>query len=337
MRMADDKYFLTYNQQMRKLRNDKKIVCSGSSHKRILIRAGYFNIINGYKNPFVCGTDSNGNHIYISNTSVDQMYYLKQFDDELRSFLLRYITQVEEEVRTLTGYRFDKCNDDGKIAWYDTNAYNPKHSLQNKMNTISSAYSELSKSHLDYVKFYMENHKQIPTWIMLKVVNFSTFISVLQYSKTDVTHSICQLYGMSDINNLPNVKLLIGSLHWMRKVRNSCAHNERIYCLCRDRDKFHKNSGRIKEQYICNLRPAYTRDSCQRIFDLIVYFKYYLPNAEYKIFISKLYNMLSDLQQHIQPNAFEYVRSKMGIRNLNDLYILRDMSKDDIDYNKFDK
>ena len=39
MRMADDKYFLTYNQQMRKLRNDKKIVCSGSSHKRILIRA----------------------------------------------------------------------------------------------------------------------------------------------------------------------------------------------------------------------------------------------------------------------------------------------------------
>lgn len=337
IKMSDDKYFLTYNQQMRKLRNDKKIICSGSNHKRILIRAGYFNIINGYKSPFVCGTDNDGNHIYISNTSVDQMYYVKQFDDELRSFLLRYITQVEEEVRTLTGYQFDKCNDDGKIAWYDTNAYNPKHSLQNKMSTISSAYSELSKSHLDYVKFYMENHKQIPTWIMLKVVNFSTFISVLQYSKTDVTHSICQLYGMLDINNLPNVKLLIGSLHWMRKIRNSCAHNERIYCLCRDRDKFHRNSGRINEQYICNLRPAYKRDTCQRIFDLIVYFKYYLPNSEYKTFISKLYDMLSELQQHIQPNAFEYVRGKMGIRNLNDLNILKDMPKDDIDYNKFDK
>ena len=335
--MSDDKYFLTYNQQMRKLRNDKKIICSGSNHKRILIRAGYFNIINGYKSPFVCGTDNDGNHIYISNTSVDQMYYVKQFDDELRSFLLRYITQVEEEVRTLTGYQFDKCNDDGKIAWYDTNAYNPKHSLQNKMSTISSAYSELSKSHLDYVKFYMENHKQIPTWIMLKVVNFSTFISVLQYSKTDVTHSICQLYGMSDINNLPNVKLLIGSLHWMRKIRNSCAHNERIYCLCRDRDKVHRNSGRINEQYICSLRPAYKRDTCQRIFDLIVYFKYYLPNSEYKTFISKLYDMLSELQQHIQPNAFEYIRGKMGIRNLNDLNILKDMPKDDIDYNKFDK
>ena len=335
--MPNDKYFLTYNQQMKKLRNDKKVICNGSDHKRILVRAGYFNIINGYKNPFISGTDASGNHIYIQNTSVDQIYSVKQFDDELRSFLLRYITQVEEEVRTLTGYRFDQCNDGGRIPWYDINAYNPKHSLQSKMNTISSAYSELSKSQLDYVKFYMENHKQIPTWIMIKVVNFSTFISVLQYSKTDVTHSICKLYDMFDINNLPNVKLLIGSLHWMRKVRNSCAHNERIYCLCRRSDKQRKSSGRILEQYICSIRPSYKRDPEQRIFDLIVYFKYYLPNSEYKVFINTLYNMLVKLQHYIHPNAFDNVRGQIGIHDLQDLIILRDLPKKDIDYNKFGK
>lgn len=32
--MNDDKFFLTYNQQMRKLRNDKHISCAGSSHKK---------------------------------------------------------------------------------------------------------------------------------------------------------------------------------------------------------------------------------------------------------------------------------------------------------------
>ncbi len=47
--MLDDKDFLTYNQQMRKLRNDKHINCQGSAHKKILIRSGYFNIVNGYK------------------------------------------------------------------------------------------------------------------------------------------------------------------------------------------------------------------------------------------------------------------------------------------------
>ena len=92
------------------------------------------------------------------------------------------------------------------------------------MTVISNAYSELSKSRLDYVKFYMDNHKQIPTWIMIKVINFSTFINVLSCSKTDVSHALCKLYGLEDDNGLPNVKLLTGSLHWMRKIRNYCAH-----------------------------------------------------------------------------------------------------------------
>lgn len=51
--MKNDKFFLTYNQQMRKLRNDKNIICNGSLDKKILVRAGYFNIVNGYKNPFI--------------------------------------------------------------------------------------------------------------------------------------------------------------------------------------------------------------------------------------------------------------------------------------------
>ena len=53
--MNEDKLFLTYNQQMKKLRNDKHIECNGSMHKKILVRAGYFNIVNGYKTPFVSG------------------------------------------------------------------------------------------------------------------------------------------------------------------------------------------------------------------------------------------------------------------------------------------
>lgn len=321
---------------MRKLRNIKKIDCNGSKHKTILIRSGYFNIINGYKNPFICGTDSNGDHVYISHTSIDQLYMVKKFDESLRSLLLRYITQIEEEVRTLTGYKFDECNDNGNIAWFDTNAYSPNSTLQNRMNTISSAYSELSKSRLDYVKFYMRNHTQIPTWIMIKVVNFSTFIDVLKYSKKVVLHSICVLYGMLDENELPNVKLLIGSLHWMRRIRNSCAHNERIYCISRSADKYGA-SGRIYEKYLRLLRRSYCRDTDQRIFDLLVYFKYYLPNQEYAYLMDELYNMLLKLETKLQPNAFGYIRGKMGIKSMDDLLRLKEFPKDEINYNKFDK
>ena len=334
--MADDKNFLTYNQQMRKLRNDKKINCTGSKHKKILIRAGYFNIINGYKTPFTCGTDNNGNHIYLPDTNIEQLYEVKKFDDSLRLLLLNYITQVEEEVRTLTGYKFDQCNENGKIPWYDTNAYSPTSRLQNRMNAISSAYSELSSSQLDYVKFYMENHTQIPTWIMIKVVNFSTFINVLRYSKTNVTHSICKLYNMLDAKGLPNVKLLIGSLHWLRKVRNSCAHNERIYCIHQSQEPRRNNSGRIIEGYISALRQSYSKDTDKRIFDLLVYFKYYLPDNEYQQMMTQLQNMLKHLQSTITSNAFENIRGQMGIKNISDLDILKNLSKPAIRYNSFD-
>lgn len=333
--MNDDKYFLTYNQQMRKLRNDKQIQCHGSSHKKILIRAGYFNLVNGYKNPFISGQDSNGRHSYIAETSISQLQSVKKFDDHLRSFLLRYITQVEEETRALAGYKFDECNDSGTIPWYNTDAYSPNKSLQDKMGVISKAYNELSKSQLDYVRFYMENHKQIPTWIMIKVVNFSTFIDIIRVSKMSVSHSLCNLYGLVDENGHPDVKLLIGSLHWMRRIRNSCAHNERIYCLTR-RQEPRGRSGRILEKYFRLLRRGYSRDLDQKIFDLILYFKYFLPKNEYKQFISELKNMLLELKSKIHPHAFEYIRGQMGIKDLSDLDILLSLPKDEIEYNKFD-
>lgn len=334
--MSEDKLFLTYNQQMKRLRNDKNIDCTGSIHKKILIRAGYFNIVNGYKTPFVSGLDPHGNHIYISGTSISQLQAVKQFDDQLRSFFLKYITQIEEETRALTGYKFDECNENGKIPWYNTNAYSPNKSLQEKMSVISKAYNELSRSQLDYVKFYMDNHKQIPTWIMIKVVNFSTFIDIIQYSKIDVSHSLCHLYGLEDEQGRANVKLLIGSLHWMRKIRNACAHNERVYCLNRKNNP-KGNSGRILEKYFCLLGSGYSRNLDQKLFDLIIYFKYYLPKNEYKQLVTDLKNMLDNLSSKIHPHAFEYVRAQIGIRNLSDLDMLINFPKDDIEYNKFDK
>lgn len=216
--------------------------------------------------------------------------------------------------------------------WYETNAYSSSATLQSKMNTISSAYSELSKSRSEYVQFYMKNHEQIPTWIMIKVVNFSTFIDVLHNSKTNVTHAICKLYSMYDDNNLPNVKLLIGSLHWLRRVRNSCAHNERVYCIHQTQARNNSASGRILDPYYTQLPTSYSRCTEKNIFDILVYFKYFLPTEEFTPMIIELKNMLIELQNTLQTNAFDNVRGQMGIKNLNILDALIALPKSKITY-----
>ena len=182
----------------------------------------------------------------------------------------------------------------------------------------------------------MDNHKQIPTWIMIKVVNFSTFIDIIRYSKIEVSHSLCSLYGLEDENGRANVKLLIGSLHWMRKIRNSCAHNERFIAFLAKKIHVANLVGFLKN--ICVLLVLVIRGIWIRKYLTWLYISsYYLPKIEYKQFISEFKNTLTDLQTKIHPHAFEYVRGQIGIRNISDLDLLIALPKDEIEYNKFDK
>lgn len=270
--------------------------------------------------------DSKGTNIRqiakATRISATTLYSIIQKNSNIRfNFALRLANELEINM-----------ND----PWYETNAYSSSATLQSKMNTISSAYSELSKSRSEYVQFYMKNHEQIPTWIMIKVVNFSTFIDVLHNSKTNVTNAICKLYSMYDDNNLPNVKLLIGSLHLLRRVRNSCAHNERVYCIHQTQARNNSASGRILDPYYTQLPTSYSRCTEKNIFDILVYFKYFLPTEEFTPMIIELKNMLIELQNTLQTNAFDNVRGQMGIKNLNVLDALIALPKSKIEYHKFD-
>ena len=323
-----DKDFLTYNQQMKHLRDDKHIKCNGTPDKIILCRYGYFNLVNGYKNPFVSGKNpTTQKHIYYANTSIEHLNYVKTFDDDLRMLLLKYIVKAEEEVRTFTSYKFDEINQHGKLSWYQIEAFDTNRDIKKVVGFISKAYSEISRSELDYVKFYMANHKVIPTWILTKVINFSTFIDLVEYSKTRVKDSLCVLYDIKDKRGHNNYKLLVGSLHWMRKVRNACAHNERLYSISR-------TNGRILDSYFSLLPSSYSSTLQQKIIDLLVYLKYYLCTEDYIKLITELKQMLLELQSHIFYNAFENVRASMGIKDISHLDLLLSVSKD-IDYNKF--
>ena len=302
--------------------NQKRILCTGTEDKIILCRVGYFNLVNGYKAPFTTGKDSNGHHIYLPGTSIQHLNALKEFDDELRMILLKYITKAEEEVRTFSAYKFDELNKKGSVSWYQINAIIPFISPWG-----SKAYSEISRSQLDYVKFYMENHKVIPSWILTKAINFSTFIDFVNFSKPGMKNALCQLYNLVDSRGYNDYKLLIGSLHWMRRVRNVCAHNERVYTV-------NRNKGRLIEKYLKTFPSSYQSEREQRLIDLLFYLKYYLDTKDYENMVCSIKLLLDDLESKIHSNAFAKVRAEMGIKDVKHLDILFENTKI-IEYNKF--
>lgn len=310
------KKFLSYNQQMKHLRDTKHMSCKGSSDKEILCRNGYFNLINGYKTPFVQRIDSSGQKIYFPNTSIQELYSLKAFDEELRLLLLGCLTKAEEEVRTFAAYKFDEANNKGNIFWFDTNAYDPNRSITDVVKIISTGYGEISRSELAYVKHYLGEHHSIPTWVYFKVIRLSTFITTLTLCKPIVCESLCKLYGMEKANGNPDIKLLISSLQFLRKIRNACAHNERVYDISRP-------NGRIKEKVLLSMRSVYQRSREQKVLDCMIYLKYYLDPKDYKKTIDSFYELVKNLESNISKNAFDRVRARLGFKNLNDILFLK--------------
>lgn len=102
--------------------------------------------------------------------------------------------------------------------------------------------------------------------------------------------------------------------------------------------KNNPNKGKIKEKYIQKqLRKSYSRESEKRIIDLLVYFKYYLPDKEYKNMMEEIQVKLEKLKDLVQPNAFDNIRGQMGIKSLEDLEILKNLPKKAIKHHSFDK
>ena len=80
-----DKPFMTYEQQINKLHNDKKLEIQDIDYAvKLLKEHSYFALISGYKKPF---KDKNG--FYKIHTRMEDIYALYVFDDELRTVFLK--------------------------------------------------------------------------------------------------------------------------------------------------------------------------------------------------------------------------------------------------------
>ena len=85
------KPFLTYDQQLDKLQNEKKLqIHDRTAAKEILKNIGYFSLIGGYKTPFI----NPMTRIYQNNASFEDVVALYQFDLSLRELVFKYLCEI---------------------------------------------------------------------------------------------------------------------------------------------------------------------------------------------------------------------------------------------------
>ena len=216
------KPFLTYDSQLDKLQNEKKLVITNHEKAlQVLKDIGYFSLIGGYKSPFI----NPMTRIYENQTSFEDIYALFQFDQALRELIFKYLCQIEQKMRQLISYNFCKVHGEQQAKYLDAaNYHNIPQNMPslNKLLDILKYQATKNKEH-PYILHQRTVYNNVPLWVLINTLTYgqiSYFYTLLPF---DIKSNISKEF--------PSVKehVLEKYLKILTLFRNVCAHNERLY------------------------------------------------------------------------------------------------------------
>ncbi len=215
------KPFLTYEEQIKKLTDEKNLIIDDTENAVKLLRENsYFGLINGYKPLFKTAYG-----LYKLHTRIEDIYVLYNFDNDLRFLFLRYIVKVEMHIKSLISYSFCERNGIEESKYLNVNSYNYCPRLQTEINEFVQVLAEKIKNpkNLKYIAHQKSKNKNVPLWAMMKALTLgqvSKMYSFLnQNSQADISKEFEHV----------NEGTLINMLRVLVMARNVCAHNERFY------------------------------------------------------------------------------------------------------------
>ena len=105
-----EKEYKSYRQQLNILRSRGMVIGKGSQGSRvmrILECENYYNVINGYKEPFLASKATvTADEIYKTGTTFDEVYALYNFDRELRNIYLKFLLKIENTFKAVIANEF---------------------------------------------------------------------------------------------------------------------------------------------------------------------------------------------------------------------------------------
>lgn len=269
---------LTYEQQLKKLTDDKGlIVHDKASAIEKLTDISYYTLIDGYKTLFYNPMTRQ----YKPGTTFEDILSLYLFDKALRELGFKYICIVEQKMRSLISYHFSEVYSHKQIDYLD-----PAHYLNTRRNRadISKLIAILTKevtvsNEHAYVVYQRVTYGNVPLWVAMKTITFGQMSKMYSLLEPSVKTRICRNFkGVSE-------KELAQHLRVLGDFRNICAHNERFYCHINRHEipdtPLHKklNIPQRGAQYIYGKKD---------LFSVVISLRYLLPKKEFLAFKKEL-------------------------------------------------
>ena len=284
------KPFKTYDEQI-EIRSSRGLHIENIEQtKLILSQVNYYNLINGYKAPFLDNAScSNGEDAYIPSSSFEEIYALHEMDRELKKVVFYSILRFEKLLKTSCAYRFSDLHRVGLYPYLQIENYSTsKHQLNFVLKNIGTLTNAISRENEKSngkkpIKHYIKKHDHIPLWVLVNFLtlgNISYFYNSLDESLQNIiARDFGERYKESYHSKEKISKTeLIEIIKICNFFRNVCAHDEVMF-------SFSLNKAGQTAIFNKFFDENYTG---KNLHDLILVLQLVIPKEEYQSLIKSI-------------------------------------------------
>ena len=252
--MQTDKPFKTIDEQMELLKSRNLTFENPDTVRSSLIKYGYYEIINGYKDKFLINPN-NDDEGFKDGITFEHILALYKLDKNIRASLKNSLEEFELSFKQILAYTIAEEYSDNDSRYIATSHYNtgkshiiyrhrrPLHDRQGNIVTENDRDRLLKKlkyitKHNDYQPFkhYREDHHNVPPWIAIKGLMFGEAIYLYKLSKPNVRDKVLGRMINIDSRLVPvaddrfKIRQSFGDiLSLCLYYRNESSHGGRIY------------------------------------------------------------------------------------------------------------
>lgn len=304
------KEFKTYDEQIQLLKSRGLTFVDEDFAKEKLEEENYYSIINGYKDLFL---DSNDKNKFIKGSTFEEIYYLFEFDRNIKSILLKNILVVENILRALIAYNFsEKYGNDNylKIDNFETlkGSGCTKKRYEDRMEQIQKLIGNIQQDISNnirkkpYINHYVLNYGFVPLWVLVNAISLGRLSQFYSLMDQSVRVKVSKHWNVME----QDLDQFIKNLSYFR---NLCAHDERLYNAKNNQiipdTKHHAflNISRINGNYISGKND---------LLSLVITLKMLLPEEKFNTMCNQIEGRKKSLEQKLKSISAITVFEQMG-------------------------